>query len=106
MTPTISDIILATVDASRYSREELVGERRFADLAHWRACAMFIALDQTGRSTTQVGRAFRRDHTTVIYARRRIEADTDQRTQERLQAIRTRLAMRLSAHPSTEGVAA
>lgn len=97
MTPSISDIIAATADASHYSVEQLTGDRKFADLAHWRACGMFLAL-KTGKSTTQVGNLFGgRDHTTVIYARRRIEAQTDALTAERVAMICVRVSMRLAS---------
>lgn len=97
MMPSIADIIRATSDVSHYSPEQIVGERKFSDLAHWRACAMYLAL-KTGKSTTQVGNVFGdRDHTTVIYARRRIEAQTDAQTAERVAAICVRVSMRLSA---------
>jgi chromosomal replication initiator protein len=97
MTPSISDIIAATADASHYSIDELTGDRKFSDLAHWRACGMYLAL-KTGKSTTQVGNLFGgRDHTTVIYARRRIEAQTDPLTAERVAMICTRVAMRLAS---------
>jgi chromosomal replication initiator protein len=97
MTPSISDIIAATADASHYSIDELTGDRKFSDLAHWRACGMYLAL-KTNKSTTQVGNLFGgRDHTTVIYARRRIEAQTDPLTAERVAMICTRVAMRLAS---------
>ena len=97
MIPSVSDIIRAAADASHYSPEQITGDRRFSDLAHWRACAMYLAL-KTGKSTTQVGRAFGgRDHTTVIYARRRIEAQTDAYTGERVAAICVRVSMRLAS---------
>lgn len=97
MTPSIADIIAATADASHYSVAQIIGDRRFSDLAHWRACGMFLAL-KTGKSTTQVGHAFGwRDHTTVIYARRRIEAQTDPLTAERVAAICVRVSMRLAS---------
>lgn len=97
MTPSISDIIAATAEASHYSVAQITGDRRFSDLAHWRACGMFLAL-KTGKSTTQVGHAFGwRDHTTVIYARRRIEAQTDPLTAERVAAICVRVSMRLAS---------
>jgi chromosomal replication initiator protein len=97
MTPSISDIIAATAETSHYSVAQITGDRKFADLAHWRACGMFLAL-KTGKSTTQVGQAFGwRDHTTVIYARRRIEAQTDPLTAERVAMICVRVAMRLAS---------
>ena len=97
MTPSIADIIAATADASQYSVAQLTGDRKFSDLAHWRACGMFLAL-KTGKSTTQVGNLFGgRDHTTVIYARRRIEAQTDPLTAERVAMICTRVAQRLAS---------
>jgi chromosomal replication initiator protein len=97
MTPSLKDIIAATADASHYSVEQITGDRRFSDLAHWRACGMYLAL-KTGKTTTQVGVAFGdRDHTTVIYARKRIEAQTDPLTAERVAAICVRVSMRLAS---------
>jgi chromosomal replication initiation ATPase DnaA len=58
---------------------------------------MYLAL-KTGKSTTQVGNLFGgRDHTTVIYARRRIEAQTDPLTAERVAMICVRVAQRLAS---------
>lgn len=97
MKPSIADIIAATAEASHYSPAQITGDRRFSDLAHWHACAMYLAL-KTGKSTTQIGQAFGwRDHTTVIYARRRIEAQTDPLTAERVAAICVRVSMRLAS---------
>lgn len=70
----ISDIIQAAAIASPYSADEIIGPRRTPDLAHWRACAMCVARQHTGQSLPQIGRAFQRDHTTVLYAVRRADA--------------------------------
>jgi len=65
------DILQAVAIVSPYSNDEIIGPSRALDLAHWRACAMWIARQYTGQSYPQIGRAFNRDHTTVLYAVRR-----------------------------------
>jgi chromosomal replication initiator protein len=53
----------------------MTGQSRRRIHAHPRQLAMYIAYKLTGQSTTIVGRHFGgRDHTTVIHARREVEA--------------------------------
>lgn len=50
---------------------DILGDRRFKSVAEARQVAMFICLG-AGFGLSEVGRAFGRDHTTVIHARRAI----------------------------------
>lgn len=50
--------------------EQLVGDRRQASLAIPRKVAILLALELTSLSTTVIGRAFRRDHSSIVVAGR------------------------------------
>ena len=52
--------------------DELRGHRRTADVVYPRHVAMHLARELTGASLLTIGRHFGRDHTTVIYADRRL----------------------------------
>ena len=52
----------------RIPMNALLGFRRHKTLVRIRHDAMRRAYHQTGASTTMIGRAFNRDHTTVLYA--------------------------------------
>jgi chromosomal replication initiator protein len=51
---------------------ELRGRRRTSDVAYPRHVAMHLARELTGASLPSIGRHFGRDHTTVMYADRRL----------------------------------
>jgi chromosomal replication initiator protein len=54
--------------------DDLVGNKRTADIALARQAAMYLAREMTDASLQQIGRAFKKkDHTTVLHACRRIE---------------------------------
>lgn len=65
----VADVIAATVRAAGLSRRDLVSDRRHKTLVRWRQAAMEVAAQATQASTPQLGRSFRRDHTTVLWAR-------------------------------------
>ncbi|HMR51212.1 MAG TPA: helix-turn-helix domain-containing protein [Amaricoccus sp.] len=69
-------VLAAFVDAAavmaRCTTAELLGRTRRAPLVRWRAFFMAAAY-RAGFSSPEVGRAFRRDHTTVLAAVRRAE---------------------------------
>jgi chromosomal replication initiator protein len=76
----ISQIISETAERHGYSVKEMTGPARYASLCRARFEAMWLAY-QVKRpdgtrlySLPQIGRAFGRDHTTVINAIRRHEA--------------------------------
>ena len=55
------------------SKSDLLSARKLKRLARPRQVAMYLARRVTRKSLTQIGRAFHRDHTNVIYAIRKIE---------------------------------
>jgi chromosomal replication initiator protein len=69
------DTIISEV-CDKYSLEErdMKGRSKRNEVAFPRQLAMYLATQLTELSTTDIGRAFgKRDHTTVIYARKKIE---------------------------------
>lgn len=69
----VADVIAAAAEVGGVSREALTGPRGPSDVCRVRERAMFVATQITPRSATQIGRAFgRRDHCTVILARKRV----------------------------------
>ena len=56
------------------TRAEIVGRRRLSRLAVPRHVAFWLALKVTGASSSEIGRAFGRDHTTVLHGFGNVEA--------------------------------
>lgn len=77
MTARASDFLEAACRLGKFTRDEMVSGCRDFDLAQWRHRAIYLALIVTKQSTTQIGNLFCRDHTSVIWARRRIERECD-----------------------------
>lgn len=65
----IADVIAATCKASGYTRHELTSPRRSRRIVLWRQSAIEVAGQLTGRSLTQIGMIFGRDHSTVLHSR-------------------------------------
>ena len=63
-----ADLIIRTV-ADRYGVQaaDLTGKRKTRDIALPRQVAMYICREITDMSTTAIGQAFGRDHTTVMH---------------------------------------
>jgi hypothetical protein len=59
------------------TREELLGARGTARVAHARHVAMYMCRREFGASTIALGRLFRRDHTTVIQGALKIAAQME-----------------------------
>lgn len=68
----IEHVIAAVTSLAGYKRSEIVGPRRPRELARWRMSAMFVARELTGYSLPRLGHVFRRDHTTILWAYRRV----------------------------------
>jgi chromosomal replication initiation ATPase DnaA len=79
--PRLSEIIVATAARFDLAVDDLTGRRRDRAACMARQCAMLLARDLTHCSLPQIGRAFGRDHTTVIYslseAQKRLGRDAD-----------------------------
>jgi chromosomal replication initiator protein len=57
-----------------FSIDDLLSQKRTADLALARQVAMYLARNRTGESLQQIGYAFnKKDHTTVIHACKKVE---------------------------------
>ncbi len=74
MTPALRDIDEAVCARFRMTREALHGANRCRKVARPRQIAMYLARRLTPRSYPAIGQWFGRDHTTVLYAERRIAA--------------------------------
>lgn len=72
-TITIEEAIKLVADFYRIRPADLKGERRHRNVARPRQVAMYLAREVLQRSFPEIGRAFSRDHTTVIAACRKVE---------------------------------
>ena len=96
---SIAAIITAVCAESGISEPDLVSPRRAADTVRARHVAMYLARHMTGASFPQIAAAFGdRDHTSVIYAVRRIAGDLpgDPALSVRVDALRGGLVGRAS----------
>lgn len=69
----IRAIILATANHFSIPASEMVSDRRTVDIALPRQIAMYLSKVLTPQSYPCIARRFRRDHTTVLHAVRKIE---------------------------------
>lgn len=74
MNPTIDQIKRATSEHYGVANVMLMSSNRQRKVARPRQVAMYLSRRLTTRSLPEIGRLFRRDHTTVIHAMRRITA--------------------------------
>ena len=67
--------LIIGIVADKYGMEpaDLTGKRRSQDIALARQVAMYICRELTDLSTTAIGKAFGRDHTTVLHGCEKIE---------------------------------
>ena len=70
---TVTGIIEATATAFGVSARDLLSTRRVSSLVSARHAAMWLARKLTTHGYLGLGRAFRRDHTTVMYGVTRAE---------------------------------
>lgn len=71
---TVQSIICTVAKHYDVTPAQIVGPRRVPLLVRVRHIAMYIAREMTGRSYPQLGKAFSRDHTSVLHACRVIRA--------------------------------
>ena len=75
---TIADIQLRVASHFGFKVAELRGRRRFRRVSRARAIALYLARELTGASYPEIGQRFGgMDHTSVIYAHRRVAAAPD-----------------------------
>lgn len=65
-TVRVRDLVRKAAAWSRFSEEEILGSSRRRDLCRLRFHIWKRATD-AGRSVSEIGRVFQRDHTTIIY---------------------------------------
>lgn len=70
--PSIQDVQAAVAKAFGMAPLRLVGPQRSKALVLARHVAMYLCRETTGRTLKDIGREFRRDHSTVTYGIRRI----------------------------------
>lgn len=75
--PTVADVQEAVCAVVHLSRDELLSTRRTPRVSRARQLAMYLSRDVTGLSLARIAEEFRRDHSTVVYAIRRIEASLE-----------------------------
>lgn len=71
--PSIQRIIVATASAFGVPPLRLRDRHRTQDVVLARHAAIFLARQLTGASQVEIGKAFRRDHSTVRYALKRVK---------------------------------
>lgn len=80
--PSLYEICVHTAKEYRLSEKQILSRNKTYDLSHPRQVAMFLSCCH-GHSTTQIGRFYKRDHSSVIFARnavtRRLGEDTELR---------------------------
>ncbi len=91
--PSVASII--DIVAAHYgtTRECIISNQRYAYLMPPRHVAVYIACRNTGLSLPEMGRAFKRDHSSMIHARDKITAamQTDAALVETINAIQEKL---------------
>jgi chromosomal replication initiator protein len=75
--PMVSEIIRAVADHFGLTVGDILSQRRERRISRPRQIAMYLARENSGKSTTQLGREFERDHTTVVYATQVIAKEID-----------------------------
>jgi len=69
----LRDIAFEVCEYFKLSKADLFGKSRTKQHAHPRQVAFYLAYRLTKRSTTQIGKYFNRDHTTVMHGERKID---------------------------------
>lgn len=72
--PALLRLLAAVARVSGVPAETLLSDRRAAAVARPRQVLCYLAARHTTLSYPQIGQGLRRDHTTVMYARRRVAA--------------------------------
>jgi chromosomal replication initiator protein len=89
-------IMAATAEYFETSVEELRGPSKTRSLAQARQIAMYLCRELTDLSLPKIGQAFGRDHTTVMYAERKIRGEMAQRREvfDQVKELTTRIRQR------------
>jgi chromosomal replication initiator protein len=89
-------IMAATAEYFETTVEELRGPGKTRSLAHARQVAMYLCRELTDLSLPKIGQAFGRDHTTVMYAERKIRDEMPQKREvfDQVKELTTRIRQR------------
>jgi chromosomal replication initiator protein len=89
-------IMAATAEYFATTVEELRGPGKTRALAQSRQIAMYLCRELTDLSLPKIGQAFGRDHTTVMYAEKKIRAEMAQRREvfDHVKELTTRIRQR------------
>lgn len=87
MTPTIKQIQARAAEICGVRLEDILSERRQEDVTRARHIAMYASRLMTPHSLPTIGKAFHRDHTTVLIAVRQLDVKVNRDEQLR-QTIR------------------
>ena len=66
-----NDVARAVAKRANVSVTDLLGHSRLSTLTGWRQLAYLLAHQLTGQSTTEIGEAFNRDHTTILMGKKK-----------------------------------
>lgn len=72
--PTFATLLQVVADWGDVTIEQIQGESRLANIVRPRQMLMYAAREWLQWSYPQIGRALGRDHTTIMYAHRRVRA--------------------------------
>ncbi len=76
---TVDDIIDATCKCFNVKREDLLGKRKTRDIVEPRQICIYVITEMLGLPLTTIGNIFGgRDHTTIMYARNKVEESLSQ----------------------------
>lgn len=94
----VRDIARHVAEGFGIDPERLLGKQRVARFAWPRQVAMYLAIELTGRTYVEVGRALGRDHTTVVHGVNQVR--------DRIASCRATAAMVESLRPGAEAIVA
>ena len=105
--PTIADVQEAVCAVLHLSRDDLLSTQRTARVSSARQLAMYLSRELTGLSLARIAEAFRRDHSTVVYAIRRVESTLEpgSDTHQALNKCRGLLGGANASEPASTGTA-
>jgi len=91
---TVLSVVRAVADEWRIGEREILSERRGRQVAEARHVAIWLARDLLPHSLPRIGRAMRRDHSTVLYALGKVDRllGADTALAARVAAVRQRIA--------------
>lgn len=84
----LKNIVAATAKVYGISPIDLLGRKRKKEFSEARQAAMLLASKCTKWGYSDIGRFFNRDHTTVMYAERKLEQDNNPGLKYRLELIK------------------